>query len=523
MPSVEERCSIEAGFLGPGDMEAIMDPINFQTDIGLVWDPVGGLDSFQGAFNGRGASTPVDTVDSAGPPRPSPSPSASPLSPAGTTLDVPGKVTIRPEDQEPLQHYLSTMVQFAKIRSSASDHIYCYIFANMALNHAHLYEALLAWSALHLAHVRSSSTADAEARYQRAVDLLCRDTHAAMHIHVTLSTVWIMLQYELLAAKSVEEFIRLLDYAADVVEDVFQRHHNITSVKEQLGPVGMRMLMWLSAYDRRAAPFGSSCRLLRCLKLHSSIYNIIDGHGQGGSSSPDQAAALIEFGTVELKAFLRINLRLNIFKGSCTLLGRRQHASSASQAAAAWTALHSSLETLQHEAEEASMPSARFALRVATGDMTTPIAINNLEYNWLQLLASFYSSVILYLQTCPQTNTPVPTGSGESESTSDLPSSLWKRRECAVRVIRLSRHAALSRPHCPQAIWPEMLFQAGVEIEDPIYQAWVLETFARAEAWGPNVRKARRLLERIIQVRRDVDPHVDVISLMNDMGGPFVI
>ena len=157
------------------------------------------------------------------------------------------------------------------------------------------------------------------------------------------------------------------------------------------------------------------------------------------------------------------------------------------------------------------MPAARFALAVANGDITANIMINTLEYNWLQLLALFYSNVIMYLQNCPHS------------SEYSLPSSWPGKTECAGRIIRLSRHAALSRPNSPQAIWPEILFRAGIETEDPIYQSWVLETFMRAEYWGPNLRKTRLLYERIIQRRRVVNEHVDIISQMRDMGGPFVI
>ena len=502
--------STEAGFDWMGGMETI----NFQ-NIGLLWNTMPVCHNFQGGFYGlQMLDMPQEfthtVVDYIPPPLPSPSPSqssSSSLSPP-RAIEPSQKVTIRPEDQEPLQHYLSVMVQFAKIRSSETDHIYCYIFSNMALNYAPLYEALLAWSALHLAHVRSSSTADAEARYKRATDLLCDGMPAAVHLDVTLSTIWIMLQYELTAAETVHKFIRLLDYVADVVEGIFQRH-GVNSVRQQLGPVGMRILMWLCAFEGRAVPFGSSCRLLRCLKLNPSIYDDTDGHGTT-SDVDNRAVSSIEFGTAELKASLRLALRLHIFKGSCNLVGKKQR-DTCSERHAAWTALRSSLLVLQREAENVTIPAARFALKVADGDMTAHIMINTMEYNWLQHLSLFYCDVIIYLQNCPRS------------SEYSLPSSWPNRQECAARIIRMSRHVALSRPNSPQAIWPEVLFRAGVETNDPIYQSWVVEAFIRAEAWGPNLRKTKLLFERIIECRRDISAQVDGISLMNDMGGPFVI
>ena len=340
----KETCSTKVGAVHPsGAEEGMFDSVNLQTDVDLLRNSIPVFDDFEDL---RIHGVPHDSVTEAIDRTPlalSPSTSRSPSLWSPRALEAPKKVIIRPEDQEPLQHYLSTMIQFAKIRSSATDHIYCHIFSNMALNHAPLYEALLAWSALHLAHVRSSSTADSEARYKRAAELLCDDSHAGVHLDVTLSTVWIMLQYEMTAAETVDKFIRLLDYAADVVEGIFERHGS--SVREQLGPVGMRVLMWLCAFEGRAAPFGSSCRLLRCLKLNSSIYDDIEDHGT--TNGPvNQAISSIEFGTVELKAQLRLALRLYIFKGSCVLLGTRSD-DSASEYQAAWTALHSSLVILQ--------------------------------------------------------------------------------------------------------------------------------------------------------------------------------
>jgi Fungal specific transcription factor domain len=253
-------------------------------------------------------------------------------------------VTIRPEDQEPLHHYLSTMVQFAKIRSSASDNIYSYIFTNMTLTHAPLYEAILSWAALHLAHVKSHSTEDAELRYKRAVKLLNEDAQVAECIDLTFVTVWILLQYDLFSASGVDEFISLLNYAADVVEAVFWNSDAV--IRDQLGPVGIRTLMWLSAYDVHAALFGHSCRLLRCLKMHSSTYDIIEGYGE---SPGNRAVSSIEFGAAELKICLRLVLQINIARGSCVLLGKWQGDMEGIQIA--WEAVRSNLNAVQVEAE----------------------------------------------------------------------------------------------------------------------------------------------------------------------------
>ncbi|KAI1382045.1 hypothetical protein F4677DRAFT_439850 [Hypoxylon crocopeplum] len=484
-----------SAMMAPDDIERMLDSINFPADIGLLWDSMPPVSDAEIGFGDRFTATDETTTNEVS----RPSDASRPLAPAQAE-DAGGTVTIRPEDQEPLQHYLSTMVKFAKIRSSASDNIYCYIFTNMGLTHQPLYEAILAWAALHLAHIRSLCTDEAEIRYQRAAGLLYDDVRAAEHVDLTLVTVWILLQYELFSAKSIDRFIRLLDYVADVVEGIFE-HNHIDDVKEQLGPVGLRVLMWLSAYDGRAAPFGNSCRLLRCLKMHSSIYNVIDSRSKGSVGHP------IEFGTAESKACLRLALRLNILRGSCILLGRWQGDNIEQESG--WATLRSSLQGLRQEVEESTVPASKLALRVAHRDMDVPITINALEYNWMQLLATYYSDIILYLQYC-------------ARSIADAQP--WPSvEECAARIIRLSRHVTLSHPNSPQAIWPQTLFQAGVATDDPIYQSWVLAAFAQAEAWGPNLRKTRLLLERINKYPKEVKARLDIVELMGDFGGPFVV
>ncbi|KAI2623113.1 hypothetical protein GGR54DRAFT_37143 [Hypoxylon sp. NC1633] len=486
----------------PDDIEKMLDSINFPTDIGLLWDSMPAMGDFDVGFRDRPTSiderTNNEVFASMGV-APSPAPSRAP--------EMGETVTIRPEDQEPLQHYLSTMVKFAKIRSSASDNIYCYIFTNMGLTHQPLYEAILAWAALHLAHVRSSPASDAGDRYQRAAGLLYDDVRAAEHVDLTLVTVWILLQYELFAARGVDRFIRLLNYAADVVEGVFE-HNHIDDVKEQLGSIGLRVFMWLSAYDGRAAPFGHSCRLLRCLKLHSSIYNVVDSRSRGQVGHP------IEFGTAESKACLRLALRLNIIRGSCILLGRWQADSMEQESA--WATLQSSFQSVWQEIEESSVPASKLSTRVANGEMDVPITANPLEYNWMQLLATYYSNAILYLHHYPGSR------ADSQDQETGLPP-LPSAEECAARIIRLSRHVSLSHPNSPQAIWPPTLFQAGVVADDPIYQSWVLAAFAQAEAWGPNLRRTRLLLERIVKYPKEVRLRLDITTLMDDLGGPFVV
>lgn len=484
----------------PDDIERMLDSINFPADIGLLWDytPFGDVEP---GFEDQ----PTGIDDTPYNENPRPNDSDMPRSPVSSSREPEkGKtVIIRPEDQEPIEHYLSTMVKFAKIRSSASDNIYCYIFTKMGLTHAPLYEAIIAWAALHLAHVKSSSTSNAEARYRRAVRLLYDDARTAEHVDLTLVTVWILLQYELFVAKGVDGFISLLNYVADVVEGIFERN-SLDAVKEQLGTVGLRVLMWLAAYDSRAAPYGNPCRLLRCLKMHSAIYNDVDTRSKG-STHP------VEFGTAESRACLRLALRFHILRGSGNILRHRQSENNSEQESA-WTVFRRSLQEMREEVENSNSAASKLAMRVVNRDMDVPTTINAIEYNWMQLFATYHSIIIIYLQGYPQLKE-------DPEDERSWPSV----EECAARIIRLSRQVTLSHPNSPQAIWPQILFVAGIYTDDPIYQSWVLAAFAQAEPWGPNMRKTRHLLERISKYPREVKSRLDIIALMDDLGGTFIV
>ncbi|KAI1385491.1 uncharacterized protein F4822DRAFT_345605 [Hypoxylon trugodes] len=504
--SYTQNSNIPIEGFDPEAVERMLDSICFQPDMGFAWDSMpkyGNSEIECGDIAPITNATTYEEVMSTNIPSTS---MTARVSEMGET------VTIHAEDRVLLDHYLSTMVQFAKLRSSATDNIYCYIFTNMGLTHAPLYEAIMAWSSLHLSHVRSLPSSDAEARYQRAAKLLYNDVRAVEHVDLTLVTVWILLQYELFSASGVDRFIRLLNYVADVVEGIF-KHHHIDDVREQLGPVGLRMLMWLSAYDSRAALIGNPCRLLRCLRMNPSIYNIVESKS-GGSS--DHTTAPIDFGNSESKACLRLAMRLNIVRGSCIVLGNWQGDGAESEYESSWITLHSSLESIWKEVEESTVPASKLAMRVSNGDMDIPVAISSLEYNWIQLLATYYSILIIFMQRCPRTVS-------EMQEREAGPPPWPSIEKCAARIIRLSRHVTLSRPDSPQAIWPQALFQAGVETNDPIYQSWVLTTFAQAETWGPNLRRTRLLLERIIKFPKEAKANLDIIALMEDLGGPFVV
>lgn len=479
-------------------------------DVAGPWEPLQAFGDSGNILEGFGNASPYDQalgllgVDSQSSYVPVPLPHLISSTEQPPRSNAESAVSIRAEDTEPLRHFLTTMVQFMRMRPNQLDNIYHYIYTNLSLFHMPLYESILAWAALHLAQVNGSATTEAELRYERASALLFQDEDAAEHIELTLVTVWFLLQYELFLANGVERFISLLGYAADVVEVVFQGC-SAEAIRAKFRPVTTRVLIWLCGYDGRAALFGNTCRLLRCLKLHPVIYDIIDAHGTNIAASCYED----ELPATSPNVFYRLMLRLNVARSSPSLLYRLDGAQA--RCMAAWTRLSSDLEALRREIELNDSPAARYAVHVALGDTIHSGAVSTLEYNHMTLLARYYECMILYFRHRPTWMT-------------DLEERFSPRiEECAGRIVRLARQVFMSRPNSPESIWPSTLFLAGIETTDPIYRDWIFGAFRLAESWRPNLKKTRLLLERANKIQKEFPMSYKVASLMCVTGDSFII
>lgn len=56
------------------------------------------------------------------------------------------------------------------------------------------------------------------------------------------------------------------------------------------------------------------------------------------------------------------------------------------------------------------------------------------------------------------------------------------------------------------------MFLAGLETDDFIYQAWVIERFTSMQILGENMRRAKVLLEAVIREQRESGKQVDYLS-----------
>lgn len=405
-------------------------------------------------------------------------------------------VIIGPGDHRLIQHYLNVMTNFAKIRCSGEENIYSHIFSNMALFYPPLYNAIMAWTAMHLGQLRSEPdlVRKAEERCAHAISLTHRDQNVALNFELSIVTIWFVLQYEMLAAQGIESFCRHLEFTADLV-DAHRRHQRAGGEATPLGRIGCRMLVWLGAYDCRASCIGGSGRLLRSLESFCAEYDFID------AVYPN-----VPPGTEDLKPALRLSLELDYMESRIVQLHRR----SVTAPAAIWSTVQSGLITIRERFEKdpaiapimayITNPSRQVASRITTR-----------RFNCFVLIAAFYGVVISFHRMIPE---PVA---------KSIPSKITSANDAATNIIRLASWAARFRPPSPQNVWPRLLFMAGIETTDLAHQDWVIRTLTEAEVWGPNFRKTRLLLERVIKIQTTEGVRADYLDVMKQSADMFVI
>ncbi|PWI67658.1 hypothetical protein PCL_02579 [Purpureocillium lilacinum] len=407
-------------------------------------------------------------------------------------------VIIEPADHNLIQHYLNVMTQYTKMRSSGDESIYTQIFSNMALFHPPLYHATMAWTGLHLGQSKDEPELieNAESRYSHAVSLVHQDRDAWQHFELSLVTIWFALQYELLAARGIESFCRHLEFVADLVD----AHGGTVTVdirQPLLGPIGARVLMWLGSYDARASWIGGSGRLLRNLELFRSSCNILDAACPAKQPGPD---------AMSLEVCLRLTLEFDTVDNKIAHLHRR----SVGPPAAIWAAVQSDLLFLQRRLENSDSISSTLASilqpqRIMKAAMTTKL------FNDLLLLSTFYSLIISFHRILPFPTLAI------------VDPELLTAEEAATRIVRAAAWVIRLKKPSPQNIWPRILFMAGIETIDPLYQDWVVQVFRDAKPWGGNYCKTLTLLEKVIERQSMEGVRVDYVEVMKESVGIFII
>ncbi|KAF3061866.1 hypothetical protein GL218_03704 [Daldinia childiae] len=419
-------------------------------------------------------------------------------------VEIPGPVSsnqdatvvIRPDDHRLIQHFLNVMTGFSKIRSTGEENLYSHIFSNMALFYAPLFNTILAWTALHLGQTRPEPdlVRKAEERYSLAITMLHRDQTVAINFERSIVTIWFALQFELLAARDISGYCQHLEFIADLV-DAHRRHLKAGGEATPLGYVGSRMLVWLGAYDARGAWIGGTGRLLENLESFCAEYNFID------AAFPNLPAS-----TEDLKPSLRLSLELDFLDSRIVHLHRR----TGPAPVAMWSNVQSGLITLRErfDRDPSVAPIISYInepSRALAGQITTKC------FNCLLLLAAYYGVVINYHRKVPA---PISVS---------VPNKLKPAELAAIYIVRLASLVGRLRPPSPQNIWPRLLFLAGIETTDVVYQDWVVKTLMEAEIWGANFRRTRLLLEQVIKIQSTKGVRVDYLDVMKQHSGIFIV
>ena len=444
---------------------------------------------------------------------------ANPPSSSLDTLILSRNVTLCPEDRPLLHHFTTTMVRFCILRNCMHDNLYSYILLNMGMFHSTLFDAMMAWSALHLAHIQKQSSSSAAARYSRSYTALMEDLNHNVAPSLLLATAWFLLQYQLIFAESVESFCELIDLSAEVARAELKNHDAETAM-QRIGPIGSLILVWMSFRDSQAAHLGLGGRLLGCLKTYPNIYELVNASSVSsegsGHSLPDivfmereQIRKQISGSgrTSEMQNCMKLCFQNVTVAGQIKFLGRNKEAGPLGNDAA-WEAVRANLSLLQRDIELDDTEAARAALGVAIGNLAAMPVVQPIHYNRLLLLAAYYATVIQYHNNRP----------GEPCHDSEL----LLPEECADRMIRLCQRVEAARPNSPQGLWPTHALIAGTTTRDPIYQAWALHTFERAEKWGAHIVKARVLLDAVVRKQNSTGKRVDIIEVMRDTTGVFI-
>lgn len=413
-----------------------------------------------------------------------------------------------------MQHFTTTMVRFCILRNCVHGNLYIYILINMGLFHRSLFDAMMAWSALHLAHIKQRSNRDAAQRYERAYTALIEDLGHGVAPSLLLATIWFLLQYQLILAEGVEGFCELIDLAADVARAELQDNDPETSLS-RIGPVGSLVLVWMSARADQAAYLGLGGSLLSCLKTYPYIYELVEASSI--SVDGEDAADIVFMAREqicsrqkpsEMQACMRLSFRNVTVAGQIKILWRA-HGQPVDNRPA-WDAIRTSLDVLRHEIEQDDTPAARAALGVATGDLAAMPVVDAICYNRLLLLAGYYSTLIVYHNHRPCA----------SPAADDL--ELLCPEECAGRIIRLCQRVVAERHDSPNGIWPPSILIAGITTRDPVYQGWAINAFRMAERWGAHIVKARKLLEAVVRRQNLTGQKADLIQVMKETTGLFI-
>lgn len=448
---------------------------------------------------------------------------ASPI-PANSKRD--NSVKISDGDHGLIQHFLTAMRHFsAKLLLNSEEDLNCLTFSNLGLFNAQLFHAMMAFAAIHRAQTQDSFFTQAELRYQRATALLFEDDDAHNHLDVTILTVWFLLQYELLFASGTVRFCNLLTHLARTLDGYSGR--NLANAGN-LSKLGVRTLVWLSAYDVRAVTSGGrGGYFLRSIENFLPLRVHLEEPAStlhGGPLAP-LFVSIPTSSHLDHTAVLRLRLRSNILHERIFKLSQPERSPGAggppaSADDAEWDAVRNCLIE-QHQLFEIS-PVLGFTIQVAIGTVARLNgSLSSLRFSHLLSLSSLYAACLDYHHLVRTIGLHRESPLANTSSATSIPS----REECSARMVRIAWFVCQNRRLSPHTVWPSLLLVAGIDSMDGVHREWVLHTLKQTETWSTHFFQTRVLLEAIYkqQSKLQAGEVVDVLKVQMETTGPFIL
>ena len=434
-----------------------------------------------------------------------------------------------------IQHFLTSMKQYStKLLESAEEDINYSMFSNLGLFNAQLFHAMMAFAALHRAQTQDSFFSQAEQRYQRATALLFEDENPHNHLDVTISTVWFLLQYELLRACGVVRFCDLLAHLAHAL-DTYPTHH--ASSSSGLSKVGTRTLVSISTYDVRAlASGGRGGHFLRSLEKFLPARVLLGEPASSLSGGPlaPLSLSISASSALDHAALLRLRLRCNLLHGRILMLsspggGSRDEVTLTEDDPECIALRRLMIE--QHEIfERRGNAVTDFSMQVATGKMPqTDGELPLQHYIYLLALSSVYAVFLDYHQAIPIVDgsscAAEALSSSKSSGSTNNHAVFLSAEECSARMVHTAWFIRENRNLSPQSVWPSLLLAAGVASTDGVHRAWVLSSLKEIDHWATHFLQTRVLFEAVYKTQLRLQPGqvVDVLKIQSQTTGPFII
>lgn len=415
-----------------------------------------------------------------------------------------------------IMHFTRTMCQFYSLKSPDWT-IYAYMGGRLASQYLPLKYAILSWTALHYANVNESSKDISQQYYDEALNVVMREEFIGgkVHVELLLTTCFFLLQFDI--AVGTKEAKRILRHVWSKLQ-IGRFFGNIDqSSQPPLSPYGYQILYFLLHIDIRSSLFTGNISFPDYVIIPKNQRNVNIEYLATSKRYDDKASHIAWqtrgvssdiFGKDYPKSFTDDDTILDHIlvttMRNIMLLGRVVRLRNWLDQCGNSTEFDP--ESFQQEVDELVNENQQLYETFKS----TKISGRNVQSSMLICNALVHCAVIL-LDRLIHPNIKSSERSQEAA------------REIIKIAVKLSTIRDSQYPR--SQLWPFPLLIAGIETTDPIYQAWVLDTFREynTKGWGLHITKAVRLLEECFRKQGEGDVRVDIGEVMMNVTGVFVL